>query len=225
MNKRVSRKVKFRGQRFTPRLQSIGRLALWAVLALLLLRGADQVIAGPEPVPGEASFNRGAQLDPASASVAIRFARTYLAEPDLAVRLGHRRKYPAGAQVVAQAEVARHRKLWRAGASSPSPAKSSATRAPSTWPSRSSARGAGEVAALGAPSLVAAPGEAGATPSAPASRRPRCRARSGRLVADSSLPTSASTCRLISPTAWRREQRLAARGGFALAAAPTVAEL
>jgi hypothetical protein len=146
-------------------LRGIGRGAIWTVLALLLLRGA---LAGPSPqAPGEPSRSPST-AGQSSSAFAIRFARAYLSDPSpralapfLAegARVGTGRP-PADAEPVAQAEVTESEQLGdgRAVLTVACELRDSRTlylavpivRAP-----------AGEVAALGAPSIVAAPGPAG----------------------------------------------------------------
>lgn len=94
-------------------LRRVGRIAIWIFLALLLARGFGSVLSGaPRSGPGFAA-QRGASDDPASAALAIRFARAYLSDPSSrasaslvagGVRLGAGRPAPGGIGV-AQAEV------------------------------------------------------------------------------------------------------------------------
>jgi Conjugative transposon protein TcpC len=61
-------------------LRNIGRVALWGVLALLLVRGAGDVLAGDEPPP-PASASRAAELswpDDEARAFAVDFTRAYL---------------------------------------------------------------------------------------------------------------------------------------------------
>jgi hypothetical protein len=58
-------------------VRSAGRVALWVVLGLLFLRGIGSAVSGPgssEP----AARAQGARVDPATSSFAVRFARAYL---------------------------------------------------------------------------------------------------------------------------------------------------
>jgi hypothetical protein len=98
-------------------LRAAGRVALWALVGLLLLRGISGVLTEPRPVDrGTVSHN--STSDPATAAFAVRFARTYLSEPSpqaLAPFLAPGTSAPslgsgAGAQVE-QAEVAGIRHL------------------------------------------------------------------------------------------------------------------
>jgi len=61
-------------------LRVAGRLALWALVGLLLLRGLAGVLSEPQPATPVAA-DRGHFNDPATAAFAVRFARTYLSEP------------------------------------------------------------------------------------------------------------------------------------------------
>lgn len=61
-------------------LRAAGRLALWALVGLLLLRGLAGVLSEPQPASSVAA-DRGHLNDPATAAFAVRFARTYLSEP------------------------------------------------------------------------------------------------------------------------------------------------
>ena len=93
-------------------LRTAGRMTLWAVLGLLLVRGAGSVLAGPargEPTPTSTGLS-----DPATSAFAVRFARAYLSgasSQDFAPLLAPgTRVPPRGASVpgveVEQAEVA-----------------------------------------------------------------------------------------------------------------------
>jgi hypothetical protein len=92
--------------------RTAGRVTLWAVLGLLLVRGAGCVLAGPpngEPTPTSTGLS-----DPATSAFAVRFARAYLSgasSKELAPLLAPgTRVPPRGASVpgveVEQAEVA-----------------------------------------------------------------------------------------------------------------------
>ena len=61
-------------------LRAAGRVALWALVGLLLLRGISGVLTEPRPADrGVATHS--IVSDPATAAFAVRFARTYLSEP------------------------------------------------------------------------------------------------------------------------------------------------
>jgi hypothetical protein len=61
-------------------LRSAGRVALWAVVGLLLLRGAGSVLAEPASEESSAAGSKGS-VDPAVNAFAVRFARLYLGDP------------------------------------------------------------------------------------------------------------------------------------------------
>lgn len=149
-------------------LRGIGRVALWSLVALLLVRGAASVISGPrqvEPAPAGAP----SVGDWATSAFAVRFARAYLAgssprelAPLLAPGASARAvSGPAGEGArVAQAEVAGARDLGGG--------RAVVTVACDVGDDRTLhlavpiVRGnAGEVAALGAPAVVAGPAVAG----------------------------------------------------------------
>jgi Conjugative transposon protein TcpC len=98
-------------------LRAAGRVALWALVGLLLLRGISGVLTEPRPAD-QGAVGHTSAIDPATAAFAVRFARTYLSEPSpqaLAPFLARGTSAPslgsgAGAQVE-QAEVAGIRHL------------------------------------------------------------------------------------------------------------------
>ncbi len=156
-------------------MRQVGRIAIWIAIGLLLVRGIGSVLSPPQAeAPGAGAQKRG--IDPASAAFAVRFARTYLDDPSpralspfLAegARIGAGRPPLGAGASVAQAEVAATQEL---GGSSEVITVAAELRDARTLylavpVSRS---GAGEVAALGAPWIVAAPSGAGV-----ASERPR----------------------------------------------------
>ena len=148
-------------------LRGAGRAALWAVVAMLLLRGFLTTMSGGQevvqaPAPGRAA---GGQAEEA---FAVRFARAYLADPaapalrDLladGVRLGHGLAPRAGGGV-AQAEVRATEELGggRAVLTVACELRDARVLYLAVPIARSEAGG---VAALGAPSLVAGPEAAG----------------------------------------------------------------
>jgi hypothetical protein len=156
-----------RGAGHSLRLRRIGRVALWALVALLLIRGTESVLS-PTPEPPQAPADaKGGPLGQASAAFAVSFARAYLAEPSLR-RLSDRFAEgvtpnggnPTAGPEVAQAEVAQTRRLGRGRAIVTVACELLGGRVlylavPIVRNS------ADEVAALGAPSLVAAPETAG----------------------------------------------------------------
>jgi hypothetical protein len=148
-------------------LRGVGRVALWAAVALLMVRGGGAIIAGPSSSHKVSTDGSGA-VDPASAAFAIRFARTYLDDPStqaLAPFLAEGVSLPsgrppreAGAEVV-QAELSKSDELGDGEEvlTVACELRDSRTLYLAVPIARSRA---GEVAALGAPSIVAAPGTA-----------------------------------------------------------------
>jgi hypothetical protein len=135
------------------------------VLGLLLIRG---VVAEPSGAP-PAAARPSAAVDPATSAFAVRFARTYLADPSGAALepfLAEGARVGAGTPPkeetgdVAQAEVSGVEDLGggRAVLTVACELRDARTLYLAVPIVRS---GAGEVAALGAPSIVAAPGAAG----------------------------------------------------------------
>jgi hypothetical protein len=91
-------------------LRAVGRVALWALVGLLLLRGISGVLSEPRQ-GGSPAANRSSATDPATAAFAVRFARAYLmdASPQaLAPYLapGTSAPAPGGTGTVAQVEQA-----------------------------------------------------------------------------------------------------------------------
>lgn len=60
-------------------LRAVGRVALWAVVGLLLLRGVSGVLTEPRQ-DGSPAADRSSATDPATAAFAVRFARAYLTD-------------------------------------------------------------------------------------------------------------------------------------------------
>lgn len=155
-------------------LRPVGRVALWALLGLLLVRGALGVLGSPA---GETAAvpRGGSAVGRADTAFAIRFARAYLEspspkdlEPFLAVgaRIGAGRPPSAQGAHVAQAEVVQVGEVGDG--------REILTVACELRDSRTLylavpivRHGAGEAAALGAPSIVAVPAAAGADPERP----------------------------------------------------------
>jgi len=146
----------------------VGRVAIWALIGLLLVRGVGAVLASSQAtVPEVSREDRG--VDPASAALAVRFARTYLSDPSpralapfLAegVAIGGGRAPLSGGASVAQAEIAATQELGNGGeiltvASELRDARTLYLAVPV------SRLRAGEVAVLGAPWIVAAPSAVG----------------------------------------------------------------
>lgn len=156
-------------------LRTAGRVTLWAAVGVLLLNGLGAILSPPR----ESSSPTGAghtATDTASAAFAVRFARAYLSDPSpralrplLAegARIGHGRSPAGSGSLVAQAEVSAIRKLGggRAVLTVACELRDARTLYLAVPISRSRA---GEVAAQGAPWVVAAPDTAGV-----AAERPR----------------------------------------------------
>lgn len=154
-------------------LRGVGRVALWAAVALLLVRGAGSLLSAtaeeaPGRVGGEAGPGRGAE------ATAVAFGRAWLEDPDpraLAPYLAEgahlgRGTAPSEAGQVAQAEVSGAEALgggrWALTVSCDlRDARFLTLAVPVSAP-----RG-GEAAVLGAPSIVATPAPAGATTESP----------------------------------------------------------
>jgi Conjugative transposon protein TcpC len=165
----VGNKVRSSGPSARALLGKLGRVAIWAVLGLLLLRGLGAMLAGPEPNASVADTT-SERSDQASTAFAVHFARTYLADPSASVlapflaegvQVGTGRPPTAAASPVAQAEVNSTEELGggRAILTVACELRDARTLYVAVPIVRT---GAGEVAALGAPSIVAAPGVAGA---------------------------------------------------------------
>src|SRR4029077_10407756 len=91
--------------------RGLGRAAIWAVIALLLVRG---VLAGPSGRTSASPHHAAVGIDPPSTAFAVRFARAYLADPSPTAlapflaegaRMGTGRPPGDGGALVAQAEV------------------------------------------------------------------------------------------------------------------------
>jgi hypothetical protein len=170
----VGNRLESSGRSAGSALRLAGRMAIWAVIALLLLRGLGAVLA--PPAAGEQGERaRGADADPASAAVAVRFAGAYLDDPKpralapfLAegVRVGGGHAIGADARV-AEAQLAARHELGggRAVLTVACDLRDGRSLYLAVPISRS---GAGEVAVSGAPWVVAGPSTAGVE-----SERPR----------------------------------------------------
>ena len=162
-------------------LRSAGRVALWVLVGLLLIRGTAGILASPgRPGPSESGPREG--IDSADAAFAVRFAWTYLEAPEpgaltpflaTGAKVGAGRPSSARGTDVAQAEVVRSSDIGdgRAVITVACELRDSRTLYLAVPIVRFRA---GEVAALGAPSIVAVPAVAGADP-----ERPRPPAGSG----------------------------------------------
>lgn len=150
-------------------LRSVGRVALWAVVVLLLIHGAVSLVGSgrPSAVPAaNGTDSRAAQRSAVVGSFAVRYVRAYLADsspasvakltvPGTPIPQGG--SVAAGGEAVAQAEASTTRDLGNGRA------------VVTVWCELTSGRvlylavptirdGAGGVAALGPPAFVAAPG-------------------------------------------------------------------
>lgn len=175
MSEGVGRKTRSVGFDAGRPLRAAGRLAIWAAVGLLLIRGLGDVLESPRAgaPPTRAA---GAAVDPASSALAIGFARAYLSNPSpralapfLAegARIGRGRPPAGGEAFVAQAEVSAVQRLGGGRAVLTVACELRDARALSLAVPISRSR-AGEVAVSGAPWVVAAPSAAGV-----ASERPR----------------------------------------------------
>ena len=149
-------------------LRPAGRVAIWAVIGLLLVRGLGAVLA-PEAESRSNDRERAEGTDPASVALAARFARAYLGDPRpralapfLAegTRVGAGRPGAGGSGDVLEAEVAATLELGggRAVLTVACELRDGRSLYLAVPISRS---GAGEVAVSGAPWVVAEPSRAG----------------------------------------------------------------
>lgn len=175
MSNEVGKKVKASRRSVRSGLNAAGRVAIWAAIAVLLVRGLGAVLA-PAQVSDPAVASQGGNTDPASAALAVRFARAYLGDPTpgelmpflaAGARVGGGRPAIGGGAKVAQAEVAATHELGggRAVLTVACELRDGRTVYLAVPISRSRA---GEAAVSGAPWVVAAPSTAGV-----AAERPR----------------------------------------------------
>lgn len=150
-------------------LRSVGRMAIWTVLVLLLVKGFGAVLAPRQGATTGRPGNEGGDLP--AAAFAVRFARTYLANPSpraLAPFLAEGAEVAAGHPPVsdvepAQAEVSATEDLG--GGLEVLTVACELRDARTLFLAVPIVRsGASEVAALGAPSVVAGPDAAGTDP-------------------------------------------------------------
>jgi hypothetical protein len=150
-------------------LRAVGRLALWALVGLLLLRGVSGVLTEPRG-DGSAAVDQSSAIDPPTAAFAVRFARAYLTDASpqaLASYLAPGTSAPApggtgGVAQVEQAEVAAVRDLGDRQAIVTVACELDDTR--TLYLAVPIVReDAAEVAALGVPALVAGPAGVGAS--------------------------------------------------------------
>lgn len=167
MRKEVANKAGASNSSVRSALRGIGRVAIWVLVGLLLVRGVFSAASTAPPQP-MASGPAAVRDEQASESFAVRFARAYLADPSAlapflaeGARVGSGRPPQGGASPVAQAEVSGTEELGDGTAvlTVACELRDARTLYLAVPIARSRA---GEVAALGAPSIVAAPGLAGA---------------------------------------------------------------
>ena len=154
-------------------LRAVGRLGLWALVGLLLLRGVSGVLTEPQQ-NGSSAADRSSATHPATAAFAVRFARAYLTDASpqaLAPYLapGISTPAPGGTGTVAQveqAEVAAVRDLGDRQAIVTVACELDDAR--TLYLAVPIVReDAAEVAALGVPAIVAGPAGVGASVEAP----------------------------------------------------------
>lgn len=154
-------------------LRGAGRVALWGMVCVLLLRGLTSVLSAPVESPPSRSGATGPET--AASAFAVRFARAYLEDPSpealtpflaAGADIGTGRPPSARDAEVAQAEVVRSAEVGdgRAVVTVACELRDSRTLYVAVPIVRF---GAGEVAALGAPSIVAVPAVVGADPERP----------------------------------------------------------
>lgn len=168
MSGEVGKSFEASGRSAGSALRPLGRVAIWALIALLLIRGLGSVLA--PPAAGEQGERaRAADGDPASASLAVRFAAAYLDDPRpralapfLApgARIGGGRAPSGAGAEVARAELAARHELGggRAVLTVACDLRDGRSLHLAVPISRS---GAGEAAVSGAPWVVAGPSTAG----------------------------------------------------------------
>jgi hypothetical protein len=173
VKKDISDTARVSGTSFGSLLRALGRAALWTAVGLLLVRGVADVL---RPEAAEAPARATAAEDQqASDAFVVRFARTYLSAPSPEALLpflaggahvGQGRPPSTSGAEVAQAEVVGSQLLGggRAVVTVACELRDARTLYLAVPIVRSRA---GEVAALGAPSIVAAPAVAGVEASRP----------------------------------------------------------
>jgi hypothetical protein len=154
-------------------LRAAGRVALWTLVGLLLLRGISGVLTEPRPADRGVAAHSSVS-DPATAAFAVRFARTYLSEPTpqaLAPFLAPGAVAPAP---VGTGSLARVEQAEVAGVRDLGDEQAIVTVACELDDARTLylavpivREDAAEVAALGVPALVAGPAGVGASVEAP----------------------------------------------------------
>jgi hypothetical protein len=187
-------------------LRPLGRAAIWVVVAILLVWGAATLLAAPESPPPLGRPAEGAGPGRVAEALAVAFARTYLGSPTP----GALRPFLAeGARVtggrgpsargrVAQAEVAAAARLgggrWVLTVSCDlRDARTLDLAVPIVR------HGAGEVAVLGAPSIVAVPAAAGPDAAAIDELVARFIYRQGKVVWVEERPDCKQWDRMLQP--------------------------
>ncbi|HET7177738.1 MAG TPA: conjugal transfer protein [Solirubrobacterales bacterium] len=152
-------------------LRAAGRTALWLAVALLLVRGTASVLSAPKRGAGTEASR--ALLDPATSAFAVRFARAYLegAGPELASLAAPgvhvAAASPGGGAAVEQAEVAGAREEAGGDQALVTVACQLAGARTLYLAVPIVREVAGEVAASGAPAVVAGPAGVGEGTEAP----------------------------------------------------------
>lgn len=173
MRKELGNKVSAGGHSPRSLMRRVGRVALWGAVCVLLLRGLASVLSGPTEVTPSRSGASGSE--PAAAAFAVRFARAYLEDPSpealtpflaAGANVGTGRPPSARGAEVAQAEVVRSAEVGDERAVVTVACELRDSRALYLAVPIVRFR-AGEVAALGAPSIVAVPAVVGADPERP----------------------------------------------------------
>jgi len=172
VRKATNRSGKSGGGQFISALRVVGRSALWGAVAVLLIRGAGGLTAAPATTVERVAGGRG---DDAVSAAAERFARLYLEDPSPAAlapylaagaKVGAGRPTSAEGAEVAQADVTATTDVGdgRLVVTVSCELRDSRTLELAVPVVR---QGPGEVAVLGAPSIVAIPAPAGADPERP----------------------------------------------------------
>lgn len=168
MSRRISTKAGSSKNRANSLVRATGRVAIWILIGLLLVRGVGAVLA-PAPAQTREAGARERSIDPASAAVAVRFARAYFDDPSpraLAPFMAEGASIGAGSPPlgsrpgVTQAELVAVKELG--GGEAVLTVACDLRDARTLYLAVPISRlGAGGVAVLGAPWIVAAPGRAG----------------------------------------------------------------
>jgi hypothetical protein len=155
-------------------LRPVGRVALWAALIVLLVRGGAAILESPDQQQAVGAGPAPTGPGQAADALAVRFARAYLEPPA---------NNDFSAYLAEGAQVAPGRRPGRGGGVAQAEVVQSSALGGGRWVLTVSCdlrdartldlavpivrKGADEVAALGAPSIVAVPAPAGADPERP----------------------------------------------------------